>query len=103
MFGGLVLYWGAKRLWTSKEPMSAPAKLIPEPTPRRPPRPWSGPFMVLGVLAGVVESLGVMVGATLGAIVVIAGTILGLILAIAGVILGLYLFLVLIKTLWRMA
>jgi hypothetical protein len=59
--------------------------------------------MVLGVLAGVTESLGVMVGATLGAILTIAGVVLGLILVIAGMILGLYLFLVLIKALWAMA
>ncbi len=92
VFGGLVLYWGARQIWTN-----------PPPRPPRPPRRLPGPFMVLGVLAGVTESLGVMVGATLGAILTIAGVVLGLILVIAGMILGLYLFLVLIKALWAMA
>ena len=92
MFGGLVLYWGARQIWTN-----------PPPRPPRPPRRLSGPFMALGVLAGVGESLGVMVRATLGLILTFTGAILGLILAIAAMILGLYLFLVLIKTLWAMA
>ena len=83
MFGGLVLYWGVRQIWTN-----------PPPRPPRPPRRLSGPFVVLGVLAGVVESLGVIVGATLGAILTVAGVVL----VIAGMLLGLYLFLVLIKS-----
>jgi hypothetical protein len=38
VFGGLVLYWGVRRIWTWKEPMSAPAKFMTV-RPRRPRRP----------------------------------------------------------------
>ncbi len=84
--------------------MSTPAKLIPDPAPRRPPPRWlSGPLIVLGVLEGVVQSLGAMVGAILELVWAIFRPILVVAAIVAAVVLGLYAFLVLIKALWKIA
>jgi len=58
--------------------------------------------MVLGVLAGVVESLEVMVKAVLELVLAIFRPILVVAATVAALILGLYAFLVLIKFLWAL-